>query len=131
MGRECVIITATITLVDITARADKDTFSMTTKDPAQVWATRSSTQEAFELYHAVLRALHTAFSCILISVNIVCALLLCFVTLFLSVRQIATIMLLSLYVYVLSLGPCGQATICSAASGVFDIININIIIFLL
>lgn len=30
------IIFATITLVDIIARADKDSFSMTTKDPAQV-----------------------------------------------------------------------------------------------
>lgn len=35
-GRECVIIFATITSVDTTAHADKDTFSMTTIDPAQV-----------------------------------------------------------------------------------------------
>lgn len=46
MGRECVIIFATITSEDITARADKDTFSMTTKDPAQVRAMQTAAQEA-------------------------------------------------------------------------------------
>lgn len=40
MGRESVIIFATITSVDITAPADKDIFSMTTTDPAQVRAKR-------------------------------------------------------------------------------------------
>lgn len=39
------IIFATITSVDITAHADKDTFSMTTVDPAQVRA-KSTAQEA-------------------------------------------------------------------------------------
>lgn len=46
MGRECVIIFATITWVDITAPADKDTFSMTTKDPAQVRDKQTKAQEA-------------------------------------------------------------------------------------
>lgn len=36
MEKVCVITFATITLVDFTAPADKDSFYMTTKDPAQV-----------------------------------------------------------------------------------------------
>lgn len=84
------IIFATITLVDITAHADKDTFSMTTTDPAQVRGIQTRAQEAcsFELSHscggAVLRAWHTAFDWILISVNIVCGVLLCFLIFFFS-----------------------------------------------
>lgn len=46
MGRERVIIFATITSADITARADRDSFSMTTKDPAQVRAMQTAAQEA-------------------------------------------------------------------------------------
>lgn len=46
MGREYVIIFATITLVDITVPADKDTFSMTIKDPAQVRDGQINTREA-------------------------------------------------------------------------------------
>jgi len=47
MGKVCVIIFATITSADITARADKDTFSMTTEDPAQVRrAMQANAQEA-------------------------------------------------------------------------------------
>lgn len=48
------IISATITLADITAHADKDTFYTTTKDPAQVRGLQTRAQEArsLELHHS-------------------------------------------------------------------------------
>lgn len=66
MGKECVIIFATIILAVITARADKDTFSMTTKDRAQVRGVHIKAQEPCPSEPnqgtEVVLALHTAFS---------------------------------------------------------------------
>lgn len=53
MASECVIISATITSAAITARASRVTFSMTTRDPAQVGATRAEAHEACSTLGAI------------------------------------------------------------------------------
>lgn len=56
MGRDCVIIFATISSGAITARADKDTFSMTTEDPVQVRTIQTEEACLPELNHSGSKA---------------------------------------------------------------------------